>query len=66
MQDKEITCGDCGRTFLFTASEQEFFQGRGMSEPKRCKECRQARKAERESGGGGRGGGGGDFRGGRR
>ena len=54
MQDKEIQCADCGRTFLFTASEQEFFQGRGMSEPKRCKDCRQARKAQREGGGGGR------------
>lgn len=52
MQDKEIKCADCGRTFLFTASEQEFFQGRGMSEPKRCKDCRQARKAQREGGGG--------------
>jgi hypothetical protein len=51
MQDKEISCADCGRTFLFTASEQEFFQERGMSEPKRCKDCRQARKAERQSGG---------------
>jgi hypothetical protein len=47
MQDKEIQCADCGRTFLFTANEQEFFQGRGMSEPKRCKDCRQARKAQR-------------------
>lgn len=52
MQDKEIKCADCERTFLFTASEQEFFQGRGMSEPKRCKDCRQARKAQREGGGG--------------
>ena len=51
MQDKEILCADCGRTFLLTASEQQFFQERGMNEPKRCKDCRQARKAERESGG---------------
>jgi hypothetical protein len=51
MQDKQILCADCGRTFLLTTSEQEFYQERGMNEPKRCKDCRQARKAERQSGG---------------
>ncbi|HZS08600.1 MAG TPA: zinc-ribbon domain containing protein [Blastocatellia bacterium] len=59
MPDKQIECADCRRSFTVTEGEQEFFQSRGMSEPKRCKECRQARKAERDSGGGGRSGGGG-------
>lgn len=54
MADKTITCADCGKSFIFSQGEQEFFQQKGMSEPKRCKECRQAKKAER--GGGGRGG----------
>jgi hypothetical protein len=57
MEDKQIQCADCGRSFTLTVGEQEFFQQRGMSEPKRCKECREARRAGRESGGqGGRGG----------
>ena len=47
-EDKKLTCADCGATFTFSASEQEFFQSKGYTnEPKRCLSCRQARKAER-------------------
>jgi CxxC-x17-CxxC domain-containing protein len=47
-QDKSIQCSDCGTTFTFSASEQEFFQSKGYTnEPKRCPACRQARKTER-------------------
>ena len=47
-QDKSIQCLDCGKTFTFTAQEQEFYASKGYTnEPKRCSECRQARKAER-------------------
>jgi Probable zinc-ribbon domain len=49
--DKAIRCADCGQSFNFSQGEQEFYQQKGMSEPKRCKECREAKKAER----GGRG-----------
>ena len=52
MPDKEIKCAGCGKSFTFTASEQQFFQGRGMSEPKRCKDCRQARQPQRGGSGG--------------
>jgi len=55
MEDKTLTCADCSQPFIFSAGEQQFYQERGMSEPKRCKDCRQARKANRDSGGGGRG-----------
>lgn len=58
MADKQIRCADCGQQFNFSQGEQEFFQQRGMSEPKRCKECRAAKKAQRDSGGDRRGGGG--------
>ena len=57
MQDKSLTCRDCGREFTFTASEQEFFAQKGFTnEPGRCPECRAANKARRgdyESRGGG-------------
>jgi CxxC-x17-CxxC domain-containing protein len=57
-EDKTIQCSDCGRTFTFSAQEQEFYASKGYTnEPKRCPECRQTRKAERGDGGG-RGGGG--------
>ncbi|HKQ08201.1 MAG TPA: zinc-ribbon domain-containing protein [Blastocatellia bacterium] len=58
MEDRTLTCADCSQPFTFSAGEQQFFQERGMSEPKRCKECRQARKANRDSGGRGSSGGG--------
>ncbi len=51
-QDKTLTCSDCGATFVHSAEDQEFFQGKGYTnEPKRCPECRQARKSERFGGG---------------
>ena len=51
-QDKTIACKDCGEEFVFTASEQDFFEEKGFTnEPQRCKACRNARK----NGGGGRG-----------
>lgn len=51
-QDKTITCKDCGQEFVFTASEQDFFEERGFTnEPQRCKPCRDMRK----NSGGGRG-----------
>ena len=44
-QDKTLTCKDCGREFVFTAGEQEFYAEKGFTnEPQRCKECRNARK----------------------
>ena len=55
MQDKTLTCRDCGLEFTFTASEQEFFAQKGFTnEPGRCPECRAARKASSSGGYGGR------------
>jgi hypothetical protein len=63
--DKTLTCKDCGREFIFTAGEQEFFTERGFSDPSRCPDCRRANKdAKRTAGGGGFGGGGGGYGGG--
>jgi CxxC-x17-CxxC domain-containing protein len=62
LEDKILTCADCGASFVFTAGEQEFHSSRGFSDPRRCPDCRAARKAasgggDRRSGGGGGGGG---------
>lgn len=57
--DKNISCVECGTSFVFSASEQETYQQRGfMNEPKRCAPCRAARKGS-VGGGGSRGGFGG-------
>jgi len=45
-EDKTLVCKDCGKEFIFTAGEQEFYAEKGFqNEPQRCKECRAARKA---------------------
>lgn len=49
-QDKTLICKDCGQEFVFTASEQDFFEEKGFTnEPQRCKSCRDARKNSRGS-----------------
>ena len=54
-QDKNLTCTDCGTSFVFTAGEQRFYQEKGFAhEPRRCRDCRSKKK----DGGGGGGGGG--------
>lgn len=54
MQDKILTCRDCGEQFTFTVGEQEFYAEKGFTnEPSRCPACRAANKASRGGGGGG-------------
>jgi CxxC-x17-CxxC domain-containing protein len=56
MQDKTLACKDCGKEFVFSVSEQEFYAEKGFeNEPGRCPECRAARKQNRNNRGGGRG-----------
>jgi CxxC-x17-CxxC domain-containing protein len=44
LQDRLLTCVDCGGEFVFTAGEQSFFQDRQFKNtPKRCKACKQKR-----------------------
>lgn len=43
--DQTLTCMECGNTFTFTASEQEFFATKGYTNaPKRCSACREQRR----------------------
>ena len=46
-QDKILTCRDCGATFIFGASEQEFFASKGFrNDPARCLDCRRLRRQQ--------------------
>ena len=57
--DQTLVCRDCGKQFVWTAGEQEFYEQRGYTNPpSRCPSCRAKHKAERGGGGGGFGGGG--------
>jgi CxxC-x17-CxxC domain-containing protein len=49
--DQTLRCRECGRDFIFTVGEQEFYASRGlMNTPSRCPECRAARKASMSGG----------------
>lgn len=64
MADKTISCQDCGKEFIFSEEEQNYYAEKGFQDPKRCKPCRMARKRRTPRGGkrggerGPRGGGG--------
>jgi CxxC-x17-CxxC domain-containing protein len=45
-QDKTLACRDCGKDFVWTASEQEFYQKKGFTNaPVRCAACRALKKS---------------------
>jgi len=56
LQNQNIQCKDCGREFVWTAEEQEFYQQKGFNAPLRCKDCRVKARAAFGNGGGGAGG----------
>ena len=40
IKGKVIKCKDCSQDFIWSVGEQVFFIKNGLSEPKRCPECR--------------------------
>lgn len=44
--DKTLTCRACGKDFTFTVGEQEFFAKKGLSQPNRCKQCREENRRQ--------------------
>lgn len=45
LEDKVLTCCDCGQEFVFSAGEQAYFKSKGLSQPKRDKSCRERRRS---------------------
>jgi uncharacterized membrane protein YsdA (DUF1294 family) len=43
---EQITCVECGRTFVWSYGEQRFYKERGLSPPKRCRDCREQHRQE--------------------
>jgi len=41
--DIQLTCRQCGKGFVLTKSEQEFYELKGFNLPSRCKECRSSK-----------------------
>jgi CxxC-x17-CxxC domain-containing protein len=50
-QEIYLQCADCNQEFLFSVEEQEFYQQKGFTQPKRCAPCR---AQNRQGKGGGR------------
>jgi len=47
MEDRTLVCKDCGKEFIFTVGEQEFYKEKGFdNDPVRCADCRRARKQQ--------------------
>jgi len=44
LTDKKLVCKECGRSFLFSVSEQKKFGQRGWPDPVRCRVCRHMKK----------------------
>ena len=42
--DLTITCKQCGKDFIFSEDEQDFYKTMGFSTPQRCKSCRSKQK----------------------
>ena len=50
MEEKNIICKDCGKEFIFTTGEQEFFKEKGFTnDPVRCADCRKSKKQQRNN-----------------
>jgi len=50
MKDKIIKCENCKQEFVFTKNEQEFYDKKGLKEPKYCLICRgMLREASKDS-----------------
>ena len=45
--DVELTCIDCGKIFIFSVSDQDYFREKGYTSPVRCRPCRKIRKEAR-------------------
>ena len=41
-------CKGCGKEFELSSGEIEFFNSRGLSQPKRCKKCRAKKREGKE------------------
>ena len=42
--EKEIVCKLCGKTFIFTPGEQEFYKSKNFPDPKCCRKCAKKRR----------------------
>ncbi|MBU2536219.1 MAG: zinc-ribbon domain-containing protein [Chloroflexi bacterium] len=44
--DMQLSCRQCGKEFILTMAEQEFYEMKGFNLPTRCKECRASKQVK--------------------
>ena len=44
--DVGLACRECGKQFVFTEGEQEFYKRKGFAFPSRCQECRSTKQSQ--------------------
>lgn len=44
LEDRTITCTECGNDFVWTAKDQDFYRRKGFQQPKRCQDCRKKKQ----------------------
>lgn len=45
-EDKNLTCKDCSKDFVWSAGEQKFYADKGLQNPPgRCPDCRKQKRA---------------------
>jgi TyrR family helix-turn-helix protein len=44
--DLTLTCIQCGKEFIFSEDEQEFYKSKGYTTPHHCKTCRSSRRQQ--------------------
>ena len=47
LKDKQLTCKDCQKPFVFTISEQKYYAEMKYQSPSRCSDCRKKRRQAR-------------------
>jgi septal ring factor EnvC (AmiA/AmiB activator) len=47
--DMQLSCRQCGKEFILTKAEQEFYELKGFNLPTRCKECRASKQVKVQS-----------------
>jgi len=47
--DMQLSCRQCGKGFILTMAEQEFYELKGFNLPTRCKECRASKQVKVQS-----------------
>jgi CxxC-x17-CxxC domain-containing protein len=47
-EDKNLTCKDCSKEFVWSAGEQKFYADKGLQNPPgRCPDCRKQKKEQK-------------------